>query len=50
MMIKVSVQYNCGLLLEIILLTLYDYIGNTRKTFCPYSQFLHAKACVQSFL
>ena len=43
MVIKVSVQYNGGLLLEIILLTLCDYIGNPFNTMksvvCPYSQF-----------
>ena len=43
MVVKVvSVQYNGGLLLEIILLTLCDYIGNPfniMKSVCSYSHF-----------
>ena len=43
MAINVSVQYNGGLLPDIILLTLCDYINpfNTMKSFCPYSQCSH---------
>ena len=41
-----SVQYNGGLLPDIILLTLCDYIGENsfdtmKKRFCPYSQCSH---------
>ena len=45
MAINVNVQYNGGLLLDIILLTLRDYtLGNhfdIMKRFCPYSQCSH---------
>ena len=44
MAINVSVQYNGGLLPDIILLTLCDYIGepfDTMKSFCPYSLYSH---------
>ena len=46
MAIDVSVQYNGGLLRDIILLTLCDYgtLGNpldTMKSSCPYSQCSH---------
>ena len=47
MVIDVSVQYNGGLLPDIIiLLILCDDIGsplNTQKTFCPFSQCSHLK-------
>ena len=41
MAVNVSVQYDGGLLPDIILLTLCDYIGelfDTMTSFCPYSQ------------
>ena len=49
MAINVSVQYNGGLLPDIVLLTRCDYIGklhwgtrlNTMKSFCPDSQCSH---------
>ena len=46
MVVNVSIQYNGGLLPDIILLTLCDYIAlanpfNTMKSFCPYSQCSH---------
>ena len=45
MVINVSVQFNGGLLPDIILLTLCDYIEenpfNTMKSFCPFSQCPH---------
>ena len=44
MVINVSVQYNGGLLPDIILLTLCDCIGNpfnTMKNFCLYSRYSH---------
>ena len=40
----ISVQYNGGLLPDIILLTICHYIGEpfeTMKSFCPYSQCSH---------
>ena len=43
MVVKVSVQYNGGLLLDVILSTLCDCIGdpfnNVTKSVIPYSQF-----------
>ena len=42
MVIKVSVKYNGGLLIDVILLTLCDYIGETFQTIksvCQDSQF-----------
>ena len=44
MAINVSVQYNGGLLHDIILLTRCDRVGDpfdTMKSFCPYSQCPH---------
>ena len=65
MAINVSVQYNGGLLPDIKLLTLCDFIGepfDTMKSFCPYSQCSHLNVltifrwilrrsrCIQNFL
>ena len=48
----VSVQYNGGLLPDIILLTLCDYIGEsfTMKSFRPYSQCSHLNILAIFFL